>query len=591
MATIQSTLTFQDRMSAIVDKVTKSLENMTKNSNNAKQSINNFQSAFNNASSGFSSMQASIVTLSSSFQLFNQVKGIFDSVNSKIKEFISYTEVEMRAQDQLSIITKQRMGLMDSEIRSLYDLASAQQKVGVVGDEVTVAGMAGIAAFVRQKSSIEALTPAMDNLAVKMYGYNATAESMEMISKSLGKAMLGDVGALSRMGIKIDDVTKKRLMQLNEEQRAVELAKLITNVTGDMNEEMAKTPFGQMTQANNRLSDSYEKLGAILLPLQVQMTELWSNIVVNIVENLDKIVPIALAALGVVTAGFIALKAEAIGAALSIAAEWAVALWPLTLAIGIIGAVSAAFNAMGLNFQEQAENILISFNWIITGLKNIWIAIQNVWTFAENAVKNFNDINTLILAKFFGWVASKLEGIAKLIDMVFKTNLSEAVNNFANQASKAEGVLTKRIQGNVKGYKSFEANDYYTNQAKAQGFMGKLSGINTRDLLGKVGTGAGVGTGLDGLTTNTSGGRALKTQNQGDIGIKEEDMELLHDLATEKFAQYYQQLTPTLTIPNMVIHETADVNEVLGAITSSITGFVRSSTYNTDTGSQQILPA
>jgi hypothetical protein len=224
-------------------------------------------------------------------------------------------------------------------------------------------------------------------------------------------------------------------------------------------------------------------------------------------------------------------------------------------------------------------------------LKNIWIAIQNVWTFATNAVKNFNDIHTLVLAKFFGWVASKLEGIAKLIDKVFGSNLSEAVSNFSKNASKAEANLTKKIQGNVKGYKSFEANDYYTNQAKAQGFMGKLSGLNTRDLLGKVGAGAGVGSGLDGLTTNTSGGRALKTQNQGDIGIKEEDMELLHDLATEKFAQYYQQLTPTLTIPNMVIHETADVNEVLGAITSSITGFVRSSTYNTDTGSQQILPA
>lgn len=541
----------------------------------------------NQAAKGFESMSGKIVTLSAAFQLFNQAKAFISGINAKINEFVGYARIQTQAEDQLAIITKQRMGLNDDEVRSLYALASAQQRVGVVGDEATLAGMASISAFTTQKKSIEALTPAMDNLAVKMYGYDVNASNMEAVSKALGKAMQGDVGQLSRMGIKIDEVTKKRLMHLNEEQRAVELAKIIKNVTGDMNEEMAKTPYGQITQAQNRLGDSYERLGNALLPLQATVIQVWSTIVEVVVNNLDKIVPIALAALGVVTAGFIALKAEAIGAALSAAGAWISATAPLWIVIGVIALISAGLNALGLSFQEQAENILISFNWIITGLKNIWIAIQNVWTFAENAVKNFNDINTLILAKFFGWVASKLEGIAKLIDKVFGSNLSEAVSNFSKNASKVEADLTKKIQGNVKGYKSFEANDLWTNQEKAQKQMKMLSGIRTGDLLGK----AGVGAGLDGLTTNTSGGRALKTQNQGDIGIKEEDMELLHDLATEKFAQYYQQLTPTLTIPNMVIHETADVNEVLGAITSSITGFVRSSTYNTDTGSQQILPA
>lgn len=545
----------------------------------------------NKNTQGFESMSGKIVTLSAAFQLFNQAVGFIKGVNAKINEYVQYTQTQMQAEDQLSIIAKQRMALNDDEVRSLYELAAAQQRVGVVGDEATIAGMAGVAAFTTQKSSIQALTPVMDDLAVKMYGYNVTAENMDAVSKSLGKALQGDVGQLSRMGVKINDVTKKRLMSLREEERAVELAKIIKSVTGDMNEEMVKTPFGQMTQANNRLGDSYEKLGAALLPLQAQMAEVWSNLVEKIINNLDTIVPIALTALGVITAGFIALNATAISAAISAAAAWIAATAPLWIVVGVISAISTALNAMGLSFQEQAENLLISFNWIITGIKNIWIAIQNTWTFAENVIKNFSDTSTLILMKFFGWVASKLEGIARLIDMVFKTNLSEAVNNFANQANRAEDVLTKRIQNNSKSYKSFEANDFNTNQAKAQGFMNSLKGgaLTNRALLGASGTGKFGG--LEGLTTNTSGGTALKTQNQGDIGIKEEDMELLHDLATEKFAQYYQTLTPTLTIPSMVIHETADVNEVIGAVTSSITGFVRSSTYNTDTGSQAILPA
>lgn len=494
----------------------------------------------NKNTQGFESMSGKIVTLSAAFQLFNQAVGFIKGVNAKINEYIQYTQTQMQAEDQLSIITKQRMALNDDEVRSLYDLAAAQQRVGVVGDEATIAAMSGIAAFTTQKSSIQALTPAMDNLAVKMYGYNVTAENMDMISKSLGKAMLGDVGTLSRMGVKIDDVTKKRLMSLKEEERAVELARIIKSVTGDMNEEMARTPFGQIAQANNRLGDSYEKLGATLLPLQAQMVEVWSNIVDKIVGNLTYIVPIAVTALGGISAAFIAMKWQAITA-------WLSAIAPATLVIAGIAAVSAIMNKCGITFETQGKTIM-----------NVFFMIGNI----------VQDVGILI-ANFF-------------------RSIYNGAINVANLVRKIQGKdpLEKKEYTDLKGWKNAtQTTDKLTG-------MFKGGALTNRALLGTSGVGAtgGLG-GFDGLTTNTSGGKALKTQNQGDIGIKEEDMELLHDLATEKFAQYYQQLTPTLTIPNMVIHETADVNEVLGAITSSITGFVRSSTYNTDTGSQQILPA
>ena len=571
MATIQSILTFQDKMSAVIDKVSKSLKNATQSSNSAKNAIEGTEKAANNAANSFSSMQTSIITLSSAFQLFNQVKSIISGVNAKINEFVSYAETEMRVQDQLAIITKQRMALTDDEVRSLYDLASAQQAVGVVGDEVTVAGMAGLAAFTKQKSSIEALTPAMDNLAVKMYGYNATAESMDMISKSLGKAMLGDVGALSRMGIKIDDNQKKWLMTLNEEQRAIELSRMITAVTGDMNEEMAKTPFGQMTQANNRLSDSYERLGAVLLPLQVKLAEMWSNVVVNIIDNLDTIVPLVLTALGIIGTAFIALKAQAIGSAIASAGAWIAATAPFWIIIGVIAGVSGALKAMGISFSEQAENILISLNWIINAFKNVGIAIQNTFILGENIIKNFSDLAMLTLGNFFKWIFSKLQGVAKLLDLVFKTNLSDAVSNFSNQIDNVNNALANRINKNSKQYKQFEENDYYSNQERAEKQMNALKGgvLAGRALLGKAGNGVN----FDDLMTSTAGGKALKTQNQGKIEINGEDLQLLHDIATRDYMINYQQqnLTPQVNLPNVVIHETADVDSVVESLVSAVT--------------------
>lgn len=37
-------------------------------------------------------------------------------------------------------VMRQRMGATDEEIQSIKDLASAQQKIGVIGDEVQLSG-------------------------------------------------------------------------------------------------------------------------------------------------------------------------------------------------------------------------------------------------------------------------------------------------------------------------------------------------------------------------------------------------------------------------------------------------------------------
>lgn len=548
-----------------VMKNTAKLEQLKKKQEEYNQKVEETPEKINKTIFGFESMQGKIVTLSAAFQLFNQVVNVIRSVGNAMDQYIQKTEIQTKAENQLAIITRQRMNLADSEIQSLLDLASAQQKLGVVGDEAVIAGMAGISSFTRQKESIEALTPAMNNLAVKMYGYNVTAESMTMVSRTLGRAMLGDVGALSRLGVKIDDNQKKWLMTLNEEQRAIELAKIIQAVTGDMNAEMAKTPFGRITQANNKIGDSYEKLGAMLLPIKTMFTETMAVIVSNLVNNLTTIVPILSAALGVVGIAFVALKWEAISAAASAAGAWIAATAPLWIVIGVIGLVSVALNALGLSFQEQAENILISFNWIITSIKNIGIALYNTWTFGTNVIKNFADLSKLMLANFFGWVLGKLEGIARIMDKVFHTNIADSIQNLSSATDKAKEQLTNKIRGNLNSYKDFEANDIWTNQAKAQKFMS-----GTSNMINTVGAGIeNMGISPD-LMTSTQGGKALKTKNQGEIEIAQEDIKLLHDIATRDYMVNYQQLTPQVTLQGITINEMVDANQVVDMIVEGI---------------------
>lgn len=521
---------------------------------------------------GFESMQGKLVTLASAMQIFNQIVSTIQSVNNKINEYVRYTEAQMQAEDKLAIITKARMNLDDAQVRSLYNLAAAQQRVGVIGDEVSIAGMSTIASFVKQKASIEALTPAMDNLIAKNKGYHASVQDAQAVSRGIAMAMQGNTGMMRRLGVAISDTQKKWLMTLPEEQRAVELAKMITATTGNLNEEMAKTPLGQVAQANNRLSDSYEKLGAALLPIQAMFMEFWSNFVEKVVNNLDTIVPLVLGALTAVSGAFIALKGEAIAAAVSTAAEWAVAFWPLTLGIGIIAALSAAFNAMGVDFQTQAQNLVISGLWIINSFKNIGIAIQNTWQAGKLSVKLFIDGSQLLFANFFSWVLNKLAILARGIDAVFKTNLSGAIGNLSAASDKVQNDIKGRMRTNttqfMTQYKPFEENSFWANQAKAQSMMSGLKGgmLTDRKLAGTAGVG-----GIDPeLLTSAGGGKALKTKNQGSISIKDEDIKMLHDLATRDYMVNYQSLTPQVTIPNMVLHENVDVNAVVDTIVSGI---------------------
>ena len=172
---------------------------------------------------------------------------------------------------------------------------------------------------------------------------------------------------------------------------------------------------------------------------------------------------------------------------------------------------------MGISFKQQAQNVLISINWIITAVQNLIAHIENIGIAIHNA---FNKDK---------W-----------------------------------------------DYKQIKANDLYTNTQKAQSQMDKLSGkfSSTRNLLGTTNKNGGLG-GLDGLTTNTSGGKALKTQNQGKVEFAQDNLELLHDIATRKYAQYFQQLTPNLNISNMNISNEVDVDMALEAFANAITGSIQ----------------
>ena len=163
------------------------------------------------------------------------------------------------AELKLQTVMRQRMKASDDDVDAIKRLASAQQEIGVVGDEVQLAGAQQVATFLNEKRSIEQLLPAMNNLAVQRKGLNVTAEDMVNIGNLVGKVMQGNVGALTRVGITFTEAEQKALKAGTEGERAAMLAKIITNNVGEMNAELAKTDAGHAKQLANSIGDLKEQ--------------------------------------------------------------------------------------------------------------------------------------------------------------------------------------------------------------------------------------------------------------------------------------------------------------------------------------------
>jgi len=99
--------------------------------------------------------------------------------------------------------------------KELLACASNLQKVGVIGDEVTISGMQQLATYGLNTEQIKALSGSMDDMLVKMYGVNASGENAVAVAKALGKAMTGSYTALSKYGITLSDAEKKQLDMLH----------------------------------------------------------------------------------------------------------------------------------------------------------------------------------------------------------------------------------------------------------------------------------------------------------------------------------------------------------------------------------------
>lgn len=189
-------------------------------------------------------------------------------ISGAIGELTDYYKQQEVAEAKLAQVMQNTMGATEADTQAILDLCSAQQKLGVIGDEVQIAGAQELATYLTQRDTLESLIPVMNDMVAQQYGLGATQENAAQIATMLGKVMDGQVNALSRYGYKFDEAQETILKFGTEEERAAVLAEVVGASVGGVNQALAQTSSGKMQQLANAVGDVKEQLGKVLVNVQ-----------------------------------------------------------------------------------------------------------------------------------------------------------------------------------------------------------------------------------------------------------------------------------------------------------------------------------
>jgi hypothetical protein len=164
------------------------------------------------------------------------------------------------SQKQLAIALKNTTNATDAQVKSTEDYISKQQLAFGVADTKLRPALANLARATGDVGKAQQLT----NLAMDIAA--ATGKDLETVSLTLAKAYNGNIGALTKLGIPLDDAIKKS-GDFNLVQG--ELVKLF----GGAAKANTETYAGQLAIVTERIGELKEGIGASLLPVLGRLLE------------------------------------------------------------------------------------------------------------------------------------------------------------------------------------------------------------------------------------------------------------------------------------------------------------------------------
>lgn len=335
-----------------------------------------------------------VTQVTTSFQ--NAMSGL-QQLTGLMQTYTAANSEQAEVEAKLANNMRNTMGARDEDVQSIKDLCAAQQRLGVIGDEVQMAGAQELATYLEKKSSLEQLIPVMNDMVAQQYGLNATSEAATNIATMLGKVMDGQVGALSRYGYKFDEAQAQILKFGTEEQRAAVLAEVVESSVGGMNESLAKTDAGKAKQAADNFGDLKEEIGAIIAPFESAIIKagqfsLAINAISTTVGGIRGIYVAVVSATGALKNLTVVTYAQTAAVKVAAAVQF---LWAKQLYYGRQAQIAWAFSAKLATVQAIAMRAAIMGLMAVTGIGLAFVAVSSIISLfaskTDDATKSMQD--------------------------------------------------------------------------------------------------------------------------------------------------------------------------------------------------------
>lgn len=283
--TIGVLLSLKDQFTTPLQKATKSVKNMDRQLEKAGNQVKAFGRKIKNgmktvakwAAVGFGALTAGAVLFA--------------------KQSIDAAKDQVRIEKLLETTMKRTSNASKEQIQAIKDEASALQNVGIVGDEVALAGANQLAVYGLRSDQIKKLMPNLNDMIAKEKGLNGTQEDAVAMADVIGKAMNGKTKGLLKYGVSLTAAEEKLFKTMKQEQKMEFISKKLNESIGGTNKALRETDEGKIVAAKNAWGDMKEEVGKKLLPYLGKFAEWFEtkipgiqNFILGIADKIQELV-------------------------------------------------------------------------------------------------------------------------------------------------------------------------------------------------------------------------------------------------------------------------------------------------------------
>lgn len=201
------------------------------------------------------------------------------------KQSIDAAKVQLKVEKMLETTMKRTSNASKEQIQAIKDEASALQNVGIIGDEVALAGANQLAIYGLKSEEIKKLMPNINDMIAKEKGFNGTQEDAVAMAEVIGKAMEGKTKGLLKYGVALTTSEEKMFKAMKKEERLEFIRNKLNKSIGGTNEALRQTDEGKIVAMNNAWGDMKEELGKKLIPYIAQFSA-WFETKIPLIQSL-----------------------------------------------------------------------------------------------------------------------------------------------------------------------------------------------------------------------------------------------------------------------------------------------------------------